>query len=309
VTEQVDQTTGEIVEVGRQLLPNGHEPKPTDKPWEFINRIPDKAEVLGLLASLPEQWGVKPLDFAEHVQPISQPQKILDIHAPKGAPDRYQWVTKLYMSVAGRIQMLNKAWEVNKWSRVEFVPEPQTSTGSAGLLMPLDGKAVYRVILRIFNREGDEIGSRPGMASRTGSSLFEKAETAAHGRAVAAWGIGVLPGSGVASLDEMQTSERDRPAEQDTAKPGQKAPDRDELRIQVASLSEDIRRRRHMTDKEAAAAELTWLVDRGGQKQVVVWDEEEQRIRWEDVPTQVLGRMKLAMEETLGRERAGDALG
>jgi hypothetical protein len=43
-----------------------------------------------------------------------------------------------------------------------------------------------------------------GGQQAAGSNPYEKVETAARGRAIAAWGIGVFPGSGIASVEEIE---------------------------------------------------------------------------------------------------------
>jgi hypothetical protein len=85
------------------------------------------------------------------------------------------------------------------------------------LSMPSDTQIITKWIA---GQEFALLGRRPGMAwvpygggsQAKGSNPYEKVETAARGRALAAWGFGVLPGSGVASLEEMMGAGQNRQA-------------------------------------------------------------------------------------------------
>lgn len=187
------------------------EPEAPMSNWTFVDVTPTTAEVAALLNSLPEVWGVAPVDFADFVQALPQTTK-RDPDKPKG-PANQKTTYTLYFSVAGRQAMCNAAQLVNGWT-VECVPEKKTTTGIPGVLS-MEDAIVYREYLRITDREGRLLGSKPGMAWVPGledrrnaaqSNPFEKVETAARGRSLAAWGFGVLPGSGVASLEEMQNA-------------------------------------------------------------------------------------------------------
>lgn len=131
----------------------------------------------------------------------------------------YKTVYTLYVTVAGRISMANDIADTNRW-RIDLVPEPNTPSGIPGYLVWDEKHLVYREYAEIWqlNEDGTEtlLGRKPGTASvpATGgsgaveSSRFEKVETSARGRALGAWGIGVLPGSGVASYEEMKEAQR-----------------------------------------------------------------------------------------------------
>lgn len=76
----------------------------------------------------------------------------------------------------------------------------------------LAAPSAVRITTRwIAGQEFALLGKKPGMAwvpesggtQAKGTNPYEKVETAARGRALAAWGFGVLPGSGVASYEEM----------------------------------------------------------------------------------------------------------
>lgn len=179
--------------------------------WEFLDRVPTTEEVMALLLTLPDQWGVAVADFADYVQALPSKKKV-----KRPAPQRpdlmvdvYLEVHTLYMSVAGRQQMLRTIQEQNQWT-VDLVPEPTTPTGMPGFLA-WEPRLVYREAMVVTDKDGRRLGSKSGTAwvpytggsQAAGSNPFEKVETSARGRALAAWGIGVLPGSGVASVEEI----------------------------------------------------------------------------------------------------------
>jgi hypothetical protein len=98
------------------------------------------------------------------------------------------------------------------------------------------------------------LGRKPGMAwvpesgglQAKGSNPYEKVETAARGRALAAWGFGVLPGSGVASYEEMMGVPQNREAAAGLAaeRAGNGAARREkpeELHAQILTLAEEAR--------------------------------------------------------------------
>jgi hypothetical protein len=190
--------------------------------WQFFDEPPTQDRVIELLRTLAPVHGVAAVDFADYVQALPQSVKITKRGqgGRKETETRDTWV--LYMSVAGRIKMLQQAAEDNDWE-VDFEPEPVTATGTPGLLYHGDGRIVYREYVRIGSRGGETVeplGRKPGMAwvpfsggtAAAGSNPYEKVETSARGRAIAAWGFGVLPGSGVASLEEMQGVRQNRAA-------------------------------------------------------------------------------------------------
>lgn len=247
--------------------------------WEFIDKIPSPGDVRDLLKDLPEWWGVKPVDFLDYVQALPSEKKIqVPVVSEKtgGTRKEPRWfsVVTLYFSVAGRLQMCRQAQERNGW-RVDFTPEPNTPSGVPGFIdLGIDsGRIVYREYVEVWSPIAPEdeggkpvrwydgqkfelLGRRPGMAwvpysggsQAKGSNPFEKVETASRGRALAAWGFGVLPGSGVASYEEMlgvpanrqgiagETGEGERPA---NGGPQREKPE--ELIAQILTMAEEAR--------------------------------------------------------------------
>jgi hypothetical protein len=211
--------------------------------WEFLETPPTRADVERLLATLPDVYGVSYAGMVEYVQALPAQKKFSrpDPRNDKAKIDVWVDTWSLYMSVVGRQVMLQRAVAINGWIEVDFEPEPVTPTGVPGYL-ETDPRVIYREYLTIKapiglpttlqekgieTRDGSgalvsgppkmtvhgaiSLGRKPGTAwaPRTGgtqakgSNPYEKVETAARGRAIAAWGIGVLPGSGVASVEEM----------------------------------------------------------------------------------------------------------
>lgn len=216
---------------------------PPAQPWEFVGAAPTIDQVRALLESLPPIYGLQTVDFIDYVQALDQSKKvkIQDAQGRDITQSIKVWVC--YMSVAGRVAMVNQAAQLNGW-RVDFVPEPVTPTGVPGMI-EIGDRIVYREYVDISfipdmypdSEEGAPLilsgvwdgksgpvtialGRRPGTAwvpysggsAAAGSNPYEKVETSARGRALAAWGFGVLPGSGIASLDEMNQQAQNKVA-------------------------------------------------------------------------------------------------
>jgi hypothetical protein len=184
--------------------------------WEFIGDPPTSEQVKALLETLPTIWGIRQETFWEYVQPLSQSKNIA---TERGVKD-FRVVWNLYFTVAGRVAMINQAAIINDWT-VSFEPEPNATPPG---FLEYGDRLVYREYCTIYRTTSDEelvlFGRRPGTAWVPGSggsgavatNRFEKVETSARGRSIAAWGFGVIPGSGIASFDEMLAA-RDNTAE------------------------------------------------------------------------------------------------
>lgn len=245
--------------------------------WEFLEVPPTTEDVLRLLGTLPPVWGISPLEYAEYVQPLPSRKKYFTAHPdrPNVQLENYVDVWTLYMSVAGRQAMLNAAQAQNDW-RVDFTPEQMVPGGAAGFLAD-QPRIVYREYIEIWAHlpqnlemptqvvEGPNgmktypgiqhyLGKRSGQAAvpfaggtgAAGTNPIEKVETSARGRALGAWGFGVFPGSGIASLEEMLAIAQNQPGpvEPESGRPlrgtGQKK-GREELLEDVMTASEDLR--------------------------------------------------------------------
>lgn len=243
--------------------------------WEFWDEPPTTDQVRELLATLRPVYGVKTVDYLDYVQALPQtkkiPGKLLDNRGKRDAETKREtW--SLYMSVGGRAAMLAQAQEDNGW-QVEHRPEMHTPDGCPTGFIEFTERIVYREYCVITSGEDVVLGSKPGTAwvPRTGGSQakgsnpYEKVETAARGRSIGAWGFGVLPGSGIASLEEMlgvpdneAAAGRDRGNRRGSE---QAMPDREELLELVTSKSEQARQARGNTAEEWVAMVSAYLTE------------------------------------------------
>lgn len=264
--------------------------------WEFIDRAPTRQEVLDLLGTLPPQWGVQVLEFADYVQALPASKKTKRPHneRPEIMVDTYLDVWTLYMGVAGRQHMLRQIQEQNEWS-VDLEPERTTPTGIPGFLL-LEPRLVYRERMIVHDKAGRCLGRKSGTAwvpftggkQAAGSNPFEKVETSARGRAIAAWGIGVLPGSGVASVEEMQNAGQNRAhleAEQAQGQGrqggGQPRRSRGELLQEALTVAEELRQERGIDEFEMRAKVGAFLSGNLGIANA--YDEAKGEIAWDKV--------------------------
>lgn len=256
-----------------------------DSSWVFTDREASIDEVKALLASVkvpysevPATETSPPLDpvtmdrYLPYVLPMSNRQKVkvADPRNPQRTIDQYVLQTTLYTQVAGRLAILADVAERNRWT-VSVFPEPNTPTEIPGYLR-FDDRLVFRVYVRIHDADGELLGSRFGTAwakseggfNAEGSNPYETVETSALGRALAQWGFGILPGSGIASVEEMRLAQRNqgRPSPSNERRPERVKEDRGDL---VASAIEFIDKRRKMTgisQQEGDASLETWVRDK-----------------------------------------------
>jgi hypothetical protein len=202
--QQVQATQQEITDSGQHI-----------NQWEFSINPPTREQVLSLLTGHRDIWGLEYQQYADYVQALPQTKKITKrVEGGNGRKEEIYYENwTLYVSVGGRIAMLSELTEVNGWT-TNFVPEPVTPTGVPGFISLGEGsdqgRIIYREYLEIY--EGEKlIGRKPGTAwvpykggaQAAGSNPYEKVETSARGRALGAWGIGVVPGSGIATVEEI----------------------------------------------------------------------------------------------------------
>lgn len=190
------------------------------KNFAFYEDEPTREQLLIKLKTLPKTYSVHVQDYVDFI--VALPQKT-DVSG--GQKQKYMTLWMPYVQVAGRLMMFNHDMENRKlFGSIE--PEPKVPEGNPpGWIYRDEKRLVYRVNVVIRElvenlqeagayqtRSLIEIGRRSGQAwvpwEGGGfvimSNRFEKVETSAVGRALAQWGYGVLPGSGVASYDEMQ---------------------------------------------------------------------------------------------------------
>lgn len=219
---------------------------------------PTTSIVLEFLCLQPPTYSVHIKDFAPYVIALPQTRNVnLD---PKGNPD-YKTVWSLYVSVAGRIAMFCKDME-NRKLIGNFVPEKDVPQGNpSGYLQIDENRIVYREYCEIYKESPDGdlvlVGRRPGTSwvPATGGSgavrtnRFENVETSARGRALAAWGYGVLPASGVASLEEMQRVSQ-LVEEKKPTKPAKR--EKSELIQELELILEQLRLAKGVNEEEAS---------------------------------------------------------
>lgn len=226
--------------------------------WVWIEREPTPAQMIERLASLPPVWGVKTVDYADFVLPMENRQKVTD----EGV-EKYVNTVRLYMQVAGRVRMLNDAQESNSWS----VSETQE-------ILPADKATVLRLGISIMSVESaDSIyvnGNRFGMAkAKGGDTAWEKMETAARGRALGAWGFGVLPGSGIATLEEMQDALTPGLTREERAEER----DRDDITESILAEIENLRQLRSQERHEINTGIVKYIADTLGKD--IKWKEDD----------------------------------
>lgn len=267
--------------------------------WEFWDQPPTVDQVRELLETLRPVYGVKTVDYIDYVQPLSQSKKIDGARDERGrrGPATYRDTWSLYMSVGGRIAMLSAAQELNGWEvdfRPEMHPGPDCPTG----YLEFTDRIVYReyCVITQFGVPMDDskwaarpdqlplvLGSKPGTAwvprsggsQAKGSNPYEKVETAARGRSIGAWGFGVLPGTGVASLEEMMGVAENRAAVQAEGGPQQ---EREAKKTQpqwveeCKTLAEEVRQVRNI-DTAAMDLRVAEFLSRIGVPTSAVWQE------------------------------------
>jgi hypothetical protein len=289
--------------------------------WEFIER-PDRAKVDEMLRTLPDIFGVAFKDYIDYVIAMPQSKNVLvaDESRPGVKIKQRLETWTLYVTVAGRMKMMQEAGALNGW-RVDIEPEPQTPTGAAGFIQNGDGRIVYREYVSIWEKDEDRwrsIGRRPGTAwvpysggsGASETTPYEKVETAARGRALAAWGFGVLPGSGVASLDEVQNAAqiaagfvRQPPIQHDLpASPSRMT--HDEYVETIAEVSERLRQIRKYTPENMKMRVARFLSEDLQVKDVLDGDG---NIRWDAIRVPKLELLLQAQRDILQQALAEGA--
>ena len=184
--------------------------------WEWFGAsaeaaTPPYGEIMRSVAAVPKVMGVALSDHADHVMTLTNENR--------KAPAQRRHQTKLYVTVAGRQSMLTEAQKerdlvvtentdlftidtpgVGKWDRVLICQATIKIEAPTERIDDLYTLGVKQGTVRILLPE------KPWIPP------IEDGETSARGRALGAWGFGVLPGSGIATLDEMRRAEW-RPAE------------------------------------------------------------------------------------------------
>lgn len=292
--------------------PEKSEAVPAIHRWTFEGEgnEPTSQQVLDLLWTLPPVYGVRTVQYADFVQPLPAKKEVdrgPDPRDRNGKARLTEWIPTwtLYFSVPGRIRMLNDIAELNGWTIVEEYDQ-RTASGVDGILF--GEKPVTRIYVEMFDEAGKSLGRRAGTGSASGSGAgksrpYEKAETAARGRAIAAWGIGVLPGSGVASLEEMQDLRE--PAEgpgPGYVQPVEERMGRDDKINRIIELLQEGARLRNENQDETETR-----IEKYVKNHLYVpdaWDEENRRIIWDALNPGKIQVMLDALEQSTRRLRA-----
>lgn len=287
--------------------------------WQFIEpRTPTAEAIKDLLTGLPKIWGVEQARFIDWVQPLPQTMTINKRQESGAVTKQKVQAYTLYTSVAGRIKMLNEILAENNW-RAEFVPEPHTPSGIPGILA-MEDAIVYREYLVITDAEGNLVGRRPGMAwvpssgqrqNAAQTNPFEKVETAARGRALGAWGIGILPGSGIATVEEMTGARENEAAlarqeRRQQYGPGGSVPggpplDRASILQACQQVIEELRVLRGQTTEESNKKVAEYLEKALGVKNS--WDDELKIPNWKNVNPGQLALLLPKLRENLQKEQ------
>lgn len=291
--------------------------------WEWRVEPPPIDEVKERLESLGTQLDVPVIDFIDYVLPMPQQVKTgRKVMAPppntnaRVLVDEKVTVYRLYMTVAGRLAMLEKV-RARFGGRVRLRPAPVTPTGIPGILVN-DAVIVARYELTFWDADNNKVVETTGTAwvpggdqrrNAAASNPFEKVETAAIGRALAAAGLGLLPGSGVASLEEAQEAVRQQnapaprqagPGTVDGGRGG-KAPSRDELIAAIVTGFEEARQLRQQDEEWKLDKIRSYVTD---QLHVTAAVAEDGSIKWDELSPAHLGLFRNAVDEQLRNIRA-----
>lgn len=172
-----------------------------DLKWIWIDNPPDEETMKASLATVPAWPGSdKTLaDYSDHVLPMKQWKKA-DKYAQDGSKGHNEY--KLYMQVAGRIKIFRDA----------LSSDPATSSFEeiVDIRFLNDGIVLIGGTLSCkYGKVQEYATGNPNVTSGADSTnAIENAMTSWRGRAIAAVsGIGIIPGSGVATAEEINTAQ------------------------------------------------------------------------------------------------------
>jgi hypothetical protein len=170
-----------------------------DLKWIWIDNPPDEESMRASLATVPAWPGSdKTLaDYSDHVLPMQQWKKP-DKYAPPGTKGHNEF--KLYMQVAGRIKIFRDALSAD--------PENSSFEEVVDIRFLNDGIVLIGGTLSCkFGKVQEYATGNPKVTSGAdATNAIENAMTSWRGRAIAAVsGIGIIPGSGVATAEEINT--------------------------------------------------------------------------------------------------------
>lgn len=255
-----------------------------DSPWEFLDAPATVEQVTALLRSLEVPYSATPgvlgddgkrhdalaavtmEKYLPFVLPMTNNKKTKD---ERGAT-KYVTSTTLYTQVAGRLALLNDTAARNGWA-VDIYPEATVPTGVPGYLR-MDDVLLFRVYVEIA-ANGRSLGRKFGTASgkatggnnAEGTNPYETVETSALGRALAQWGFGILPGSGIASVEEMRLAQQNGRAAARAGSRGGHPPEappaesRGDLIASALDFTGRLRSLRGFSEEQSDAALERWI--------------------------------------------------
>ncbi|HBY92650.1 MAG: hypothetical protein M5U01_23025 [Ardenticatenaceae bacterium] len=152
-----------------------------------------REELLALCEKAPAIGQVKHTEFVDYIVVLEQ--------ARRGSNGQWEKVETAYMSVDGRVAMANEDHRrqdkaLNFEDPVVLVDDEEQLT----LLVAVSSEIYGR-------RHGIATSRKIAGTSAEKNFPWEVAETSAIGRALGAMGYGILPGSGLASADDVQRAQ------------------------------------------------------------------------------------------------------
>jgi hypothetical protein len=148
----------------------------------------DKKELAQILEATPDMLNAKHIEFASYITMIGRKAK---------TADGWQQVDTPYMNVDGRLAMAC-ADHLKSGMTLDIMP--------AQVLVNDDRELTLQVTIvsSIYGQRSGTATSYRGGGGIEAQHPWEIAETSAIGRALATMGYGLLPGSGLASAEDMQ---------------------------------------------------------------------------------------------------------
>ncbi len=165
----------------------------------------NREQILALCSKAHDVGSVKHTDYADYVVALESRRKV---------GDEWQTVEHAYMAVDGRLAMANQDHR-SQGKRLDFAePKVLQDTSEQLTLLITVRSEIYGT------RHGIATSCKKQGASAEREFPWEVAETSAIGRALAAMGYGLLPGSGLASAEDMLRQTEARPSATHKCSPG-----------------------------------------------------------------------------------------
>jgi hypothetical protein len=155
-----------------------------------------REEILALCRKARDVGAVKHEEFADYVIVLESRRKV-HTEQSRSVGDAWQTVEHAYLAVDGKLAMANEDHR-KQGKRLDFA-EPKVLVDNAEQLT-----LQVTVMSEMYGtRHGIATSRKKGGPHAEREFPWEVAETSAIGRALAAMGYGLLPGSGLASAEDM----------------------------------------------------------------------------------------------------------